>query len=65
MLLSRGISKPLFSVEAWKAGRSYSLGLNVGAATAHSEASLVAEILLNMAPPASATTALSGGEAGQ
>ena len=37
MFLSRGISKPLFSVEAWKAGRSYSLGVDVGAASANLE----------------------------
>ena len=71
LLLSRGISKPLFSVEAWKTGRNYSLGVDVGAHSAHSgveesaSASLVAEILLNMASPVSAPTALLGEEADQ
>ena len=69
MLLSRGISKPLFSVEAWRAGREYSLGADVGVASANSDgegsasASLVAEILLNLAPSTSDPTVLPEGEA--
>ena len=52
-------------------GCGYSLGADVGVASAHSEgdgstsACLVAEILLNMAPPASTPTVLSEGQVGQ
>ena len=59
LLLSRGISKPLFSVEAWRAGREFPLDVGEGASTIHpagdelTSANMVAEILLNMAPPAS------------
>ena len=35
MLLRRRILKPLFSVEAWKTRRSYSLGVDVGPTSAH------------------------------
>ena len=56
LLLSRGIAKPLFLVEAWKTSWNYSLGDNVGATPLQSggeetsSASLVVEILLNIGP---------------
>ena len=70
MLLSRGITKPLFSVEAWRWGRGYSLGADAGGVETQSEggesvsAGLVAEILMSIAPPVSAPTVLTEGEGG-
>ena len=61
-LLSRGISKPLFSVEAWRAGRVFPADVDDVASLAHPDGAeltsenLVAEILLNMAPSSSATS---------
>ena len=57
LLLSRGISKPLFSVEAWKTGQDFPLDVGERVSPIHlagdelSSANLVAEILLSMPPP--------------
>ena len=57
LLLSRGISKPLFSVEAWRGGRVFPADVDDVASSACpdgaelSSENLVAEILLNMPPP--------------
>ena len=63
LLLSRGISKPLFSVESWRMGQDFPLDVGEGVSSIHSardelsSANLVAEILLSMPPPpASAST---------
>ena len=36
LLLSRGVSKPLLSVEAWRSGFGYPLGGDVGSASIRS-----------------------------
>ena len=69
LLLSRGISKPLFSVDAWRSGLGYPLGGDVGSASIRSggeeSATATAEILLQMALAGASLTAEVGEESDQ